>query len=139
METTTHMLGVPPKSSGGATNRCVMSRLTKCLAPSPFSARSARLTSAPHQHVDHDPATARSQCRILDDREARVSAVVTVLSRSRRRGDFGFDFANGRSGLPDDPKPPIIAGPNAVIDRRRLAIGDYFLSGALGVLARREA
>ena len=27
--TTTHMLGVPPKSSGGATNRCVMSRLTK--------------------------------------------------------------------------------------------------------------
>ena len=35
------MLGVPPKSSGGATNRCVMSRLTKCLAPAPFSARSA--------------------------------------------------------------------------------------------------
>ena len=30
------MLGVPPKSSGGATNRCVMSRLTKCLAPGPF-------------------------------------------------------------------------------------------------------
>ena len=26
----------------------------------------------------------------------------------------------GRSGLPDDLKPPIIAGPNAVIDRRRL-------------------
>jgi hypothetical protein len=24
------MLGVPPKSSGGATNRCVMSRLTGC-------------------------------------------------------------------------------------------------------------
>ena len=24
------MLGVPPKSSGGGTNRCVMSRLTKC-------------------------------------------------------------------------------------------------------------
>src|ERR1700724_3059827 len=59
METTTHMLGVPPKSSGGATNRRVMSRLTKCLASAPFSARSARLTSAPHQHVDHDPATAR--------------------------------------------------------------------------------
>jgi hypothetical protein len=32
METTTHMLGVPPKSSGGATNRCVMSRLTYSLA-----------------------------------------------------------------------------------------------------------
>src|ERR1700730_14480047 len=68
METTTHMLGVPPKSSGGATNRCVMSRLTKCLAPAPFSARSARLTSAPHQHVDHDPATPQvndqsSSCR----------------------------------------------------------------------------
>jgi hypothetical protein len=46
METTTHMLGVPPKSSGGATNRRVMSRLTKCLAPAPFSAQSARLTSA---------------------------------------------------------------------------------------------
>src|SRR6202035_4732852 len=30
------MLGVPPKSSGGATNRCVMSRLTKCAAPDPF-------------------------------------------------------------------------------------------------------
>ena len=36
METTTHMLGVPPKSSRGATNRCVMSRLTKCAAPDPF-------------------------------------------------------------------------------------------------------
>jgi hypothetical protein len=64
---------------------------------------------------------------------------VTALSRTRRRGDFGFDFASGRSGLPDDLKPPIIAGPNAVIDRRRLAIGDHFLSGALGVVARREA
>src|SRR5438552_13829152 len=68
METTTHMLGVPPKSSGEATNRCVMSRLMKCLAPALFSARPARLTSAPHQHVDHDPATARvndqsSSCR----------------------------------------------------------------------------
>src|SRR3984893_16577892 len=68
METTTHMLGVPPNSRGGATNLCVMSRLTKCLAPAPFSARSARLTSAPHQHVDHDPATPRvndqsSSCR----------------------------------------------------------------------------
>jgi len=51
------MLGVPPKSSGGATNRRVMSRLTKCLASAPFSARSARLTWATHQHVDHDPAT----------------------------------------------------------------------------------
>jgi hypothetical protein len=30
------MLGVPPKSSGGATNRCVMSRLTKCAAPDPL-------------------------------------------------------------------------------------------------------
>src|SRR5580704_8693796 len=30
------MLGVPPKSSGGATNRCVMSRLTKCAVPDPF-------------------------------------------------------------------------------------------------------
>jgi hypothetical protein len=55
------------------------------------------------------------------------------------RGDLGFDFAVGQSLLPDDLKPPIIAGPNAVIDRRRLAIGDHFLSGALGVLARREA
>jgi hypothetical protein len=64
---------------------------------------------------------------------------VTVLSRSRRRGDFGFDFASGRNGLPDDLKPSIIAGPNAVIDRRRLAVGDHFLSGALGVVARREA
>ena len=27
--------------------------------PAPFLARSARLTSAPHQHVDHDPATPR--------------------------------------------------------------------------------
>src|ERR1700756_2808395 len=77
--------------------------------------------------------------RILVDREARISAVVTVLSRRRRRGDFGFDFASGWNGLPDDLKPPIIAGPNAVIDRRRLAVGDHFLSGALGVLARREA
>jgi hypothetical protein len=51
--------------------------------------------------------------RILVDREERVSA---VLSRSRRRGDFGFDFASGRNGLPDDLKPPIIAGPNAVIE-----------------------
>src|SRR5207248_11798187 len=76
--------------------------------------------------------------RILFDREARVSAVVTVLSRSRR-GHLGLDFASGRSGLPDDLNPPIIAGPNAVIDRRRLAVGDHFLSGALGVLARREA
>src|ERR1700726_371429 len=77
--------------------------------------------------------------RILVDREARISVVVTVLSRSRRRGDLGFDFTSGRSGLPDDLKPPIIAGPNAVIDRRGLAIGDHFLSGALGVVARREA
>jgi hypothetical protein len=30
------MLGVPPKSSGGATNRCVMSRLTKCAVLDPF-------------------------------------------------------------------------------------------------------
>jgi hypothetical protein len=51
----------------------------------------------------------------------------------------GFDFGVGRGGLPDDLKPPIIAGPNAVIDRRRLAVGDHFLSGALGVVARREA
>src|ERR1700730_4172651 len=77
--------------------------------------------------------------RILVDREERVSAVVTVLSRSRRRGDFGLNFASGRNGRPDDLKPPIIAGPNVVIDRRRLAVGDHFLSGALGVVARREA
>ena len=32
------MLGVSPKSSGGATNRCVMSRLTKCAVPGPFRA-----------------------------------------------------------------------------------------------------
>ena len=31
--------------------------------------------------------------RILVDREERVSAVVTALNRSRRRGGFGFDFA----------------------------------------------
>ena len=60
------MLGVPPKSSGGATNRCVMSRLTKMSGAG--ARRPARLTSAPHQHVDHDPATARvndqsSSCR----------------------------------------------------------------------------
>src|SRR6202035_2584817 len=36
LETTTHMLGVPPKSSGGATSRCVMSRLTKCAVLDPF-------------------------------------------------------------------------------------------------------
>ena len=30
------MLGVPPKSSSGATNPCVMSRLTKCAVPRPF-------------------------------------------------------------------------------------------------------
>ena len=70
------MLGVPPKSSGGGTNRCVMSRLTKCGAGALFGpalsearrARPARLTSAPHLHVDHDPATTRvndqrSSCR----------------------------------------------------------------------------
>ena len=33
LETTTHMLGVPPKSSSGATNPCVMSRLTKGRLP----------------------------------------------------------------------------------------------------------
>jgi hypothetical protein len=36
LETTTHMLGVPPKSSSGATNPCVMSRLTKCATPGLF-------------------------------------------------------------------------------------------------------
>jgi hypothetical protein len=36
LETRTHMLGVPPKSSGGATNPCVMSRLTKCATPGLF-------------------------------------------------------------------------------------------------------
>src|SRR6202040_1846345 len=99
--------------------------------------------------------------RILVDREERVSAVVTVLSRSRRRGDFCFDFASGRNvtvlsrsrrrgafcvafasgrnGLPDDLNPPIIAGMDAVIDRRRLAIGAPSLSGALDLVARREA
>src|SRR5690242_14726397 len=65
------------------------------------------------------------------------SGAAAVLSR--RRGDFGFDFASDRSGLPDDLKPPVGAALNAVIDRRRGAIGDHFLSGALGVLARREA
>jgi len=69
LETTTHMLGVPPKSSSGATNPCVMSRLTKCATPGLFQtgvaeayrARSAGLTAAPHQQVDHDPAAARGQ------------------------------------------------------------------------------
>jgi hypothetical protein len=54
IEQTTHMLGVPPKSSGAATNRCVVSRLTKSVAPGLFRpalgqacrARSAGLTSA---------------------------------------------------------------------------------------------
>ena len=27
-----------------------------------------------------------------------------------RSGDLGFDFTSGRSGLPDDLKPPVIAG-----------------------------
>jgi SAM domain (Sterile alpha motif) len=53
----------------GATNPCVMSRLTKCATPGLFQtgvaeayrARSAGLTAAPHQHVDHDPAAARGQ------------------------------------------------------------------------------
>jgi hypothetical protein len=48
------MLGVPPKSSGAATNRCVMSRLTKSVAPGLFKPalgqscrpRSTGLTSA---------------------------------------------------------------------------------------------
>ena len=51
------MLGVPPKSSGGATNRCVMSLLTKCAVRALFGpalsqayrGRSAALISAPHQ------------------------------------------------------------------------------------------
>jgi hypothetical protein len=59
LETTTHMLGVPPKSSGGATNRCVMSRLTKMPGAAALFSTVRRLTSAPHQHVDHNPATAR--------------------------------------------------------------------------------
>src|SRR5580693_628638 len=77
--------------------------------------------------------------RILVDREARVSAVVTVLSRSRRRGDFGFDFAGGRNGLPDDLKPPIATGVNVVVDRRCGALSDHCLGGTLSVLAQCEA
>src|SRR5580693_8320439 len=77
--------------------------------------------------------------RILVDREARVNAVVTVLSRSRRRVDFGFDFASYRSALPDDLKPPVVAAHNAVIDPRCSTVSDHFVSGALGIVARREA
>src|SRR4051812_4214745 len=52
----THMLGVPPKSSSGATNLCVMSRLTKRATPGIFQtgvaeayrARSAGLKSQSH-------------------------------------------------------------------------------------------
>jgi site-specific recombinase XerD len=36
VEEVTHMLGVPPKSSSGATNPCVMSRLTKYATPGLF-------------------------------------------------------------------------------------------------------
>ena len=43
-----------------------------------------------------------------------ASAVVTVLSRGRRRGDIRFDFASDRSGRPDDLKPPVFAALNAV-------------------------
>jgi len=72
-------------------------------------ARSCRLIASGSSGL-LDPGVGWRIARILVDREARVSTVVTVLSRTRRRGDLGFDFAVGRSGLPDDLKPPIIAG-----------------------------
>jgi hypothetical protein len=69
LETTTHMLGVPPKSSGGATQSLCHVAVNEMRDAGPFKtgvaeayrARSAGLTTAPHQHVDHDPAAARGQ------------------------------------------------------------------------------
>jgi hypothetical protein len=52
------MLGVPPKSSGEATQSLCHVAVNEMLgAGALFS--TVRLTSVPHQHVDHDPATAR--------------------------------------------------------------------------------
>src|SRR2546423_7719526 len=48
---------------------------------------------------------------------------------------------NSRRGVrsfPDDLKPPIGAGPNAVVDRRCGALADHCLGGTLGVLAQCE-
>src|SRR2546423_9961729 len=48
---------------------------------------------------------------------------------------------NSRRGVrsfPDDLKPPIGAGLNAVVDRRCGALADHCLDGTLGVLAQCE-
>jgi hypothetical protein len=44
------MLGVPPKSSGGVTNRCVMSRLMKCRA-GPFQIGIPQQSLGPHRFL----------------------------------------------------------------------------------------
>src|SRR5947209_7484090 len=56
-------------------------------------------------------------------------------------GDLDFDFISGWRGLgdfPDDLKPPIVTGLNAVLDRRCGALTDHCLGGTLGVLPECE-
>jgi hypothetical protein len=83
------MLGVPPKSSGAATNRCVMSRLTKSVAPGLFRpalgqacrARSAGLTSA-----SLGPARRGARCILLarksDTRWLMMFGLASRIDRS---------------------------------------------------------
>jgi hypothetical protein len=50
----------------------------------------------------------------------RRAAGEWLVGRNAGLGDLGFDFAadwRGRRGLPDDLKPPVVAGLNAVVDR----------------------
>jgi hypothetical protein len=72
------MLGVPPKFSDGATNRCVMSRLKRNAVPGPFrpayrsnlwdhiGALAAGPDNAGYRGLEHDPKSL-NQKRIFAD------------------------------------------------------------------------
>ena len=76
-----------------------------------------------------------SKMRPLSAGEPVGSGLVRLADRRR---DLGFGFVSGRRGLPDDLKPPVVAGLNAVVDRRRGALGDHFLGGTFGIAAVAE-
>ena len=65
------MLGVPPKSSGGATNRCVMSRLTKCAVPGPF--RTGIESGVPRAVCRSDIGAASAHRPRSDDRSGSMT------------------------------------------------------------------
>ena len=112
------MLGVPPKSSSGTSNLCVMSRLTKCATPGLFQtgieacrARSPRLTSAPHRCEVKSPqdifterinnAITSGQSGVIETGYGNDYRQARCIERAAQKAAPQFDAANPAHSVPN--------------------------------------